>query len=96
MSTPTGIAALAVTVLGASTLTFAVPASAHTTGIHDNCTSFNKAYPHGVGRAGARDRVSGRSGPVTSFKRSTAIYRIAVHHNSGLDRDHDGVACEKR
>lgn len=57
-----------------------------------NCTAMNKVYPHGVGRKGARDHVSGTSGPVTSFYVSTTIYNA----NTGRDRDKDGVACEKR
>jgi len=32
---------------------------------------------------------------VTNFKRSTRIYNIAMNHNRGLDRDKDGIACEK-
>jgi Excalibur calcium-binding domain len=50
-------------------------------------------HPHGVGRLGARDHTSGT--PVTNFKRSTRIYRIGMSHNRGLDRDKDGIACEK-
>jgi hypothetical protein len=69
----------------------AAPTQAHTTGIHDNCTNFNERFPHGVGRVGARDR----GGNVTSFKRSTKIYNTAERHNSDLDRDNDGIACEK-
>ena len=69
----------------------AVPAQAHTTGIHDNCTNFNDKYPHGVGRANAHDH----GGNVTSFKRSNKIYRVANNHNSTLDGDDDGIACEK-
>jgi hypothetical protein len=38
--------------------------------------------------------------PVTTFKRSTRLYNIAMSYNSqrgyNLDRDHDGIACEKR
>jgi hypothetical protein len=33
--------------------------------------------------------------PVTTFFRSARIYNLAIHYNRGLDRDHDGVACEK-
>ncbi len=51
-------------------------------------------YPHGVGRAGARDKTSGT--PVTTFTRSTKLYRLAMSHNKALDRDKDGVACESR
>lgn len=70
-----------------------VPAEAHTTGIHDNCTNLNKKWPHGVGRKGAHDKTSGT--PVTNFKRSTRLYRRADAHNGTLDSDNDGIACEK-
>jgi hypothetical protein len=40
------------------------------------------------------DKTSGT--PVTNFKHSTALYLIAMSHNRGLDRDKDGIACEKR
>jgi len=72
---------------------FAVPADAHTTGIHDNCTKFNESFPHGVGRKKAVDKTSGT--PVTTFKRSNKIYSTAVDHNADLDRDGDKIACEK-
>ena len=58
-----------------------------------NCTNVNKRYPHGVGKLRARDKTSGT--PVTNFYRSTALYLIAMSHNRGLDRDKDGIACEK-
>jgi hypothetical protein len=58
-----------------------------------NCTQVNKRYPHGVGRVGALDRTSGT--PVTTFKRSNVLYKTAMRHNRGLDRDRDGIACEK-
>jgi hypothetical protein len=72
---------------------FAVPAQAHTTGIHDNCTNFNEKYPHGVGRKTAVDKTSGTK--VTTFKKSNKIYNTAVSHNADLDRDGDKIACEK-
>jgi hypothetical protein len=46
-----------------------------------------------VGRVGAHDKTRGT--PVTNFKRSTFLYRIAMRYNRGLDRDRDGIACEK-
>ena len=85
--------ALAATSLTAGLLT-ALPAEAHTTGLHDNCTNLNRTWPHGVGRQGARDRSSGV--PVTTFYRNTAAYRAAEGHNGTLDADNDGIACEKR
>ena len=75
-------------------LVLVAPAAAHLPkhAPYTNCTTFNKKYPHGVGRVGARDRSPN---PVTTFKRSNAIYAAAMLHNSGLDRDKDKVACEK-
>jgi hypothetical protein len=77
--------------VGLTATALSAPAEAHTTGIHDNCTKFNKTFPHGVGKRGARDR----GGDVTNFKRSNKIYNAAERHNGDLDRDNDGIACEK-
>lgn len=75
-------------------LVLVAPAEAHTTGIHDNCTNLNKKWPHGVGRRNAVDKTSGVR--VTSFYRNNDAYWAAEHHNGTLDRDNDGIACEKR
>ena len=83
-----GLASLGLVIGGAAVLS---PAEAHSTGLHDNCTNFNKKYPHGVGRRGATDA----GGNVTNFKRSNKIYNTAEDHNSDLDRDNDRIACEK-
>ncbi len=40
--------------------------------LYKNFTNFNKRYPHGVGKARARDRTSGV--PVTNFKHDTRLY----------------------
>jgi Excalibur calcium-binding domain len=74
-------------------IAFAGVAGAKAPLVYKNCTNLNKKYPHGVGRLGARDKTSGA--PVTTFKRSTLIYRRAMSYNRGLDRDKDGIACEK-
>jgi hypothetical protein len=58
-----------------------------------NCTVVNKRFPHGVGKLRAHDKTTGT--PVTNFRRSTAVYLTAMHYNRGLDRDKDGIACEK-
>ncbi len=34
--------------------------------------------------------------PVTTFKRSNALYSKAMSYNKGLARDRDGIACEKK
>lgn len=75
----------------ASLLTVTPPASAGS--VFENCTSFNKKYPHGVGKKDAKDKTSGT--PVTSFKKSTKLYKKAMKANSRLDGDKDGIACEK-
>jgi len=59
-----------------------------------NCTQLHHRYPHGVGRRGARDHTKSGTGGVTNFYRNTRLYNYATSHNSRLDADHDGVACE--
>lgn len=63
--------------------------------LYKNCTALNKKYPHGLGRANARDAVRGDTDPVTTFTRSTRLYNLAMSYNRGLDRDKDAIACEK-
>jgi len=58
-----------------------------------NCTIVNQRLPHGVGRNNAVDHTTGR--PVTSFRHDTTLYKKAMGANKGLDRDKDGIACEK-
>lgn len=85
------LAASGIAVLGAAVLPLAAdasPAARHFV----NCTAMHRVYPHGVGKVGAHDRVSGHSKPVTTFTRSNALYAA----NRGSDRDHDGISCEKR
>jgi hypothetical protein len=74
------------------TLVAAPPAAAAVS--YKSCTELNKTYKHGIGRANARDRTTGV--PVTSFRKDTAGYDRAMRANRGLDRDRDGIACEKR
>lgn len=57
---------------------------------YPNCTALNKVYPHGVARKGAKDKTTGKR--VTTFTVSDAVYKLNTH----LDRDKDGIACEKR
>ena len=85
--------AIACIVMTAPALVIAVPAEAAVPAQWQNCTVVNKRLPHGVGRANARDKTSGT--PVTNFRRDTALYNTAARANGGLDRDKDGIACEK-
>ena len=82
------------TAVVASTLSMSAPVSAHTTGIHDNCTNLNKKWPHGVGRMKAVDNTTGIK--VKNFFHSNKAYWAAENHNGTLDRDNDGIACEQR
>lgn len=56
-----------------------------------NCTALNKVYKHGVGKKNARDKTKSKY-KVTNFKRSNVLYKA----NKKMDRDKDGIACEKR
>ena len=58
---------------------------------YQNCGKLNKAFPHGVGVRGARDKTSTRK-PVRNFAIRPDVYAL----NKGLDRDGDGIACERR
>ena len=56
--------------------------------------ALNKKYRHGVGQSNAHDKSSSKK--VTTFTHNTALYKKIIAKNHGLDRDHDGIACEKR
>lgn len=56
---------------------------------YPNCTAMHTKYRHGVGKVGAHDHTSGV--PVTNFYRSNRFYYLNRH----LDRDKEGIACEK-
>jgi hypothetical protein len=101
IKTASAVAALVVTV-GGTVVAAAQAADLHSSVDRDssaapvlykNCTNLNKKYPHGLGRSSARDRTSDT--PVSNFKRSTRLYDLAMSYNRGLDRDKDGIACEK-
>ena len=81
------------TVLLAATLAVVGSADARVPLQWKNCKAVNARYPHGVGKIGAHDKSAGE--PVTNFMRSNKVFALAMRYNRGLDRDHDGVACEK-
>jgi hypothetical protein len=89
------------TVLAATTAVVALalvgigPAEAGgATGIYKNCKTYNHQYPHGVGKQHAHDKTNGKK--VRNFKHSNELYMVAMMHNRKLDKDKDGIACEKR
>ncbi len=88
-------ASLAVAALMSSGLVIAQPATANAAPKvkrYANCAALNRDAAHGVARPGARDKVRGRTKPVTNFTLNLKVYKLNTH----LDRDKDGVACEKR
>ena len=86
--------ALSIATLGLVVAPLAVTAPANAASVWKNCTSVNKKYPHGVGRKTAHDHVSSGT-PVTNFRHSNKLFKKAMAHNKGLDRDKDKIACEK-
>ena len=65
---------------------------------YPNCSKLNQDYPHGVGKPGAKDKTSTK--PVTNFYRSAKVYkmndgRVKSKKQYDLDRDNDGIACER-
>jgi Excalibur calcium-binding domain len=62
--------------------------------LYKKCAHLNAKYPHGLGRANAVDKTTGER--VTTFKRSTKLYNLAMSYNTRLDGDKDRIACEKR
>ena len=103
ITTRRSVALAATIALSLSPLALASPSGAATKPVsYKNCTALNKVYKHGVAKKGAKDKVKGKTKPVTNFTVSTIVYQ----HNDGkkkkyqgerdLDRDNDGVACEKR
>jgi hypothetical protein len=72
---------------------FADAASARIPARWRSCKAVNAKYLHGVGRVNAVDKKAGE--PVTNFTHSNYLYRVAMRYNRRLDRDRDGIACEK-
>jgi Excalibur calcium-binding domain len=85
-------AALIAGLLAGGSVAVASPADAGTVTAYKNCTDLHRKYKHGVAKQGAKDKVSGSTKPVTTFTVNTKVYNA----NKKLDRDKDGVACEKR
>ena len=93
------VLALAATLIGAGTIAPTTAEAATKPAWTKSCTALNKKYPHGVGKAKAVDRDSKGKAikkGVKNFKKSDAIYAQAMKYNKGLDRDKDGIACEKK
>ena len=96
MTTPHRMMAAALTsaVLALPLASISATADAAPSYHYKNCTKLHEDFKHGVGKKGAVDHTSGT--PVTTFKKSTTIYKKAISYNKRLDADKDGIACEKR
>lgn len=69
----------------------AVPAGAQAAHHFRNCTAMHHTYKGGVARKGAHDhRAHGGHARYRPYV-NTTLYKA----NAGLDRDHDGIACEQ-
>ena len=92
-------AATATGTTGTSVTTVSLVATQHPTAPtkirvvrYASCKELNKVHKHGVGRPGAHDRVRGHTKPVRNFTVHKALY---LANRWKLDRDRDGIACEK-
>lgn len=70
----------------------AAPAKAAPAKKFASCAALNKVYPHGVGVAGAKDKGAKPGKAVGNYTRNLAVYKLNA---ARLDRDKDGIACEK-
>jgi len=58
-----------------------------------NCTALNKVHKGGVAKAGVKyNKVSGKN---KTFKVKPTFSTALYNANSKMDRDKDGIACEK-
>ena len=76
-------------------MSFTTPATAATVK-YKNCKKLNAVYASGVAKPGAQNtkKVNGQKVAVTNT--GVPTYDAALYKkNKGLDRDKDGVACEK-
>jgi hypothetical protein len=69
------------------TIIFIAPSNA-AVNVYKNCTAMNKVYPGGVARSGAVNM-----GGAT--KNQPMVDNSIYLSNRKLDRDKDGIACEK-
>lgn len=97
MRAPTRLIAAAVIAV-AAVMTVTVPAEAATAVKHyKNCTAVHKAYSGGIAKKGVTTNTVRSHGKTTHralqghVKHSTPLYTA----NRKLDRDKDGIACEK-
>ena len=69
------------------------PADAAAVATYKNCADLNTVFKHGVGLKGAKDKVATGVKPVTNYAVNIDVYTANMKR---LDRDKDGIACEKK
>ncbi len=80
-------------VLPSVALAAPVSAKAPAAVAYKNCTDLNRVYKGGVAKVGVKyNKVSGAN---RAFKTAPVWSTALYNKNAGLDRDKDGVACEK-
>lgn len=84
------VATIVITALGVS------PVLAADATKYKNCTALNKVYPGGISVTGAIDMTKKNGKLVAAKPKKVAVVDDAVYEvNRKLDRDKDGIACEK-
>jgi hypothetical protein len=59
-----------------------------------NCTALNKEYPGGIAEK-ATSVNKNKAGVLQDSKKAPKVSSKIYKENKGLDRDKDGIACEK-
>lgn len=92
----TAIAAAVGLSLSMGVVSFASPAEAATPKFK-NCTALNAKYPGGVAKSAKvknTKKVRGKTVPAKS-SRKPKVSKSLYNANKRLDRDKDGIACER-
>lgn len=72
-------------------LSIALATPSNASEIFADCKAVNKVYKYGVGLEGAQNMVKGKPKP-SKHDVNKEVYEA---HKKSLDRDKDGIACEK-
>ena len=67
------------------------PSPTRTLRVYLGCRGMNRDHPHGVGLPGATDQPRPGQQEVKDFEVNARLYQA----NQSLDRDGDGIACER-
>ncbi|HEU5483357.1 MAG TPA: excalibur calcium-binding domain-containing protein [Microlunatus sp.] len=62
---------------------------------YKNCTALHKAYSHGVKKSSSTKDVVRSKGKTTKKSSKAKTSKALYNANKKLDRDKDGIACER-